>query len=146
MECCYLAHVIYIYLYYQMVVTKHFFFIAYNKGWNGKVKYHSHKWKNRVTQWLNVTEYPVLFIGYENLMKDTYTEVKRMLDFIGYPYSEDDIVCAVKSSNAFHRNHTKEHSNVYSPEQQEFITSIIKDVDASLLKHNIYLYNYDRYH
>ena len=78
-------------------------------------------------------------------MKDTFTELKRMLDFIGYPYSEDDITCAVKSSNTFHRNHTnhtKEHSNVYTPEQQEFVNNIIRDVDAGLLKHNISIYNH----
>ena len=51
-------------------------------------------------------EYPVLIVGYENLMKNTYTELKKMLDFIGYPYSEDDILCTVKSSGEnFHRNH-----------------------------------------
>ena len=91
-------------------------------------------------QWLSITEYPVLFIGYENLMKDTYTELKRMLDFIGHPYSEDDISCAIESSDTFHRHHTTEnYLNVYSPEQQELVINIIKDVNAGLIKHNIYM-------
>ena len=124
------------------MLIKHFVFIAYEEDWNSKVEIFSHKWKRRVTLWLNVIEYPVLFIGYENLVKDTYTELKRMLDFIGYPYSEDDIICAIKSSNAFHRNHTKEQSNIYTPEQQELVTNVIKDVRASLLKHNISIYDY----
>ena len=124
------------------MLIKHFVFIAYEEDWNSKVEIFSYKWKRRVTLWLNVIEYPVLFIGYENLVKDTYTELKRMLDFIGYPYSEDDIICAIKSSNAFHRNHTKEQSNVYTPEQQELVTNVIKDVHASLLKHNISIYDY----
>ena len=121
---------------------KHFIFVAYKKEWNSKVRYFARKWRSRVALWLEVTEYPVLFIGYENLVKDTHTELKRMLDFIGYPYSEEDVICAVKGSNTFRRNHTKEHSNVYTPEQQVFVNNVIKDVDASLRQHNISIYNH----
>ena len=65
-----------------------------------------------------------------------------MLDFIGYPYSENDVLCTVKNSGkSFHRNHTKQHVNPYSSELQEFVLNEIKDIDASLLKHNISLYH-----
>ena len=64
-----------------------------------------------------------------------------MLNFIGYPYSEGDLLCAVKSSEAFHRNHTKKiHQNPYSQSLQGFVLDQIKDIDADLLKHNISLY------
>ena len=116
-------------------------FIANNSAWDAKVKRASHKWKRIVTQWLNVNEFSVLIVGYENLMKDTYNELKRILDFIGYPYSEDDVLCAVKSSDFFHRHHTKKRLNPYSPELQEFVLNEIKDVHASLLKYNISLYH-----
>ena len=93
-------------------------------------------------QWLNVKEFPVLVIGYENLVKDTYTELKRMLDFIGYPYNEDDVLCAVKNSGgSFHRNHTKKRVNPYSPQLQEIVLNQIKKIDAELLEHNISLYH-----
>ena len=102
----------------------------------------SKKWKKKVTFWLNVKEYPVLFVGYENLKNNTYTELKRMLDFIGHPYSDDDILCAVKrAGEGFHRNHTNEHFNPYSPELQDFVLNEIKELDASLQKHNIFLYH-----
>jgi len=76
-------------------------------------------------------------------VKDTYTELKRILDFIGYSYSENDVLCTIKNSDrGFHRNHTsKQHVNPYSPELQEFVLNEIKDIDASLLKHNISLYH-----
>ena len=65
-----------------------------------------------------------------------------MLDFLEYPYSEDDILCTVNySGEAFHRKHTKQQVNPYSPELQEFVLNEIKDIDASLLKHNISLYH-----
>ena len=102
----------------------------------------SDRWANHVKLWLDVKEIPMLIVGYENLMKDTYAELKRMLDFIGYPYSEDDVLCTVKSSGeAFHRNHTKQHLNPYSPELQEFVLDQIKTIDASLLEQNISLYH-----
>ena len=83
----------------------------------------------------------MLIVECENLMSNTYAELKRMLDFIGYPYSEDDILCTVKSTGeGFHRKHTKKHYNPFSPKLQEFVLNKIKEIDASLLKHNISLY------
>ena len=93
-------------------------------------------------QWLNYKQFPVLIVGYENLKKDTYTELKRMLDFIGHPYFEEDVLCTIKnSSEAFHRNHTRRNVRIYSQELQQFVLNEIKQVDATLLKHNISLYH-----
>ena len=88
--------------------------------------------------WLNTAKFPVLAVGYENLMINTYTELKRMLDFVGYPYSEDDVLCAVKSSEAFHRKH-KNDINVFSPELQQLVNNNTKVINEILLKHNISL-------
>ena len=88
--------------------------------------------------WLNEAQFPVLVVGYENLKNNTYTELKRMLDFVEYPYSKNDILCAVKSSEAFHRKHKKD-LHVYSPELQQMVINYIKAVDEILLKHNISL-------
>ena len=103
----------------------------------------STKWKRIVSAWLGEKKYPVLVIGYENLVKNKYAELRKMLDFIEYPYSEDDILCAVKSSGeGFHRSHTKKQYNPFSPEVQDFVlNNVIKSVDALLLKHNISLYH-----
>ena len=114
-------------------------FLVNNVGWNKEVKGKSQEWKVHITQWLKVTEIPVLVVGYENLINNTYTELKRMLDFLGYPYSKDDVLCAIKSPNEnFHRKHTKD-SHVFSPELKQIIISNIKQVNANLLKHNISL-------
>ena len=79
-----------------------------------------------------------MIVGYDNLMNDTYSEIKKMLDFIKYPYTEDDIKCAVNSpAEDFHRNHTKKHPNLYPPDLQNYVLRRIKEIDADLLKHNI---------
>ena len=91
-------------------------------------------------QWLSYTQFPVLIVGYDNLRRDTYAELKRMLDFIGYPYSEEDVLCTVRNSGeAFHRNHTKKDVYSYSSELQNFVLNEIKQVEGGLLKHNISL-------
>ena len=80
----------------------------------------------------------MLVVGYDNLMNDTYTELKRMLDFVEYPYSEDNVLCAVKSSENFHRKHMKD-LQVYSTELQQTVVSVIRQVYQNLLKYNISL-------
>ena len=89
-------------------------------------------------EWLNATKFPVLVVGYENLMINTYTELKRMLDFLEHPYSKDDVLCAVKSGEAFHRKRKKD-IHAFSPELRRIVNSNIKVVNESLLKHNISL-------
>ena len=106
------------------------------------MKQEAHNWRTAVTQWLNYNEFPVLIVGYENLKKDTYTELKKILDFIGHPYTEDDLVCAVKNSgDSFHRKHTRKDLHPFSAELQKAVLDEIKQVDAGLLKHNISVYH-----
>ena len=121
----------------------YFIILANNTGWANSVKKISTKWKRLVSDWVSTKRYPVLVVGYDNLVKNTRAELRKMLDFIGYPYSEDDILCTVKSSGeGFHRSHTKKQYNPFSPEVQDFVLNhVIKDVDALLLKHNISLYH-----
>lgn len=65
-----------------------------------------------------------------------------MLDFLEYPYSEDDVLCAVKNSGeTFHRKHTRKEVHPYSTELQNFVLNEIKQVDTALLKQNISLYH-----
>ena len=121
-------------------VTRNFFFADNNSKWESYVKNQSLAWKNEVKQWLSNKQYPILIVGYENLQRNTHKELKKMLDFLGRPYTEDDILCAVKSSEDFHRKHTKKDVHPYSPELQKFVRNEIEQVDAALLIHNISLY------
>ena len=123
------------------VLANYFSLLVNDSAWESWVKEKSDKWKKQVKQWLLYREVPVLIVGYDNLMNDTYSELKKMLDFIGYPYTEDDIKCAVKSpAEDFHRNHTKKHPNLYPPDLQNYVLNRIKEIDADLRKHNISIY------
>ena len=94
-------------------------------------------------QWLNYKQVPVHIVGYENLLKDTCTELKKMLDFLQYPYTDKDVLCTVKhAGETFHRNHAKKDLQPFSQKLQKFVLNEIKQVDAALLKHNISLYHH----
>ena len=122
---------------------KVFFFIIIdnNSKWVSYVKTKSVAWKKEVKEWLNSKQYPILIVGYENLQRNTSKELKKILDFLGHPYTDDDILCAVKSSEDFHRKHVKKNVHPYSPELQKFVLNEIKQVNAALLTHNISLYH-----
>jgi len=79
-------------------------------------------------------------IGYENLVKNTSAELKKILDFLKHPYTEDDTQCAVKNSLLFHRKHTRT-VNPYNPELEKIVLGQIKKVDQRLQKHSIYIYH-----
>ena len=114
-------------------------FVVNNSAWYREVRRRCLEWKTHVTKWLKVTKVPVLVVGFENLKNDTYTELKRMLDFLEYPYSEDNVLCAIKSpSENFHRKHQKDQ-DVFSSELQKIIVNDIKQINANLQKHNISL-------
>jgi len=100
----------------------------------------SRGWEISVQEWLIEKNIPVLMIGYENLMKNTSAELKKMLDFLKHPYTEDDVQCAVNNSSLFHRKHTRT-INPYNPTMEKFVLDEIKKVDKRLQKHNIYLYH-----
>ena len=112
-----------------------------NPTWNNQVRKQAREWRIQVMQWLNYKQLPVLFVGYNNLKKNTYAELKRILDFLGYPYTEESLLCTVKTGETFHRNHTRKNLKPFSPELQQFVLNEIKQVDAGLLKHNISLYH-----
>ena len=120
-----------------------FSYIDNNPAWESHVKKQAGTWKSEVMQWLNYKQVPVHIVGYENLVKDTYTELKKILDFLEYPYTKKDVLCTVKhAGETFHRNHVKKDLQPFSQELQKFVLNEIKQVDAALLKHNISLYHH----
>ena len=116
-----------------------FLYQGNTSDWIAMVKVESHIWRETNEEWLSVTNIPVLMIGYENLVKNTNAELRKMLDFLKHPYTEDDIQCAVNNAALFHRNHTR-RVNPYNPEVENFVLNEIKKIDQRLQKHGIYVY------
>jgi len=113
-----------------------------DEEWNTTVRKLATKWLQHVLTWLTTRGIPTLVVEYDDLKMDTYGELKRMLDFIGYPYTEDNILCAIKQtlSNSFHRNHTKQFDS-YSPVMRQFVNEVILQLSTALEKNSISLHH-----
>jgi len=80
---------------------------------------------------------PTVVVQYERLSTNLYTELKKMLDFLGVSYTESDIQCAIKSTTeTFHRKHNKQFYP-YTPEQRQVVLQEIQNVSEILHKYNI---------
>ena len=86
---------------------------------------------------VNVSEgNPVLLVKYEDLKKDPYQEVERMLTFLDMKV-KDDVKDRLKNGfHTFHRNHTYTFDH-YTVEQKIYMNEVINRVSKQLQYHNI---------
>ena len=76
--------------------------------------------------------HPVLVIRYEDLKTDTSNSLRRMLDFLQVPYTEQKLQEVITQGfRDFKRKHYEEFDH-YTPEQREFIRTVIKDTQSVL--------------
>jgi len=99
-------------------------------------------WLHHVTNCLQPQiKLPMLIVKFENLKSNLFSELKRMLDFLEVPYTDEDIECTVNSkSDSFHRSHHDRSYDPYSPQQRQSIFKVIKEANVVLNKFGV---NYD---
>ena len=94
-------------------------------------------WGYHIRRYLGSRKTPLLVVKYENLLTDLHTELKRIMEFLDFLYTEDDLQCTIKSTiEGFHRK----HSNVtdrYTPEQRRQVLAQINLVNKVLHHYNI---------
>jgi len=110
--------------------------------WQERVKSMKSGWLRHITACLHKQfNLPMLVVKYENLKSNLYMELKRMLDFLEVPYTDQDIECTVNSNiESFHRKHHNKFSDPYSPKQRKSILDKVKEANLIL---NNYDVNYD---
>ena len=75
-------------------------------------------------------------MSYEDIKADTLREVKRMLEFLKFPYKESELVERLATEfNDFHRvsHPTFDH---YTAEQREYVRAKVKETVQLLKKWN----------
>ena len=100
-----------------------------NKAWQDFIISQTRRWKTMIKNWLvRSLEHPVLVVKYESLKRNTATQVKRMLDFLGVIYdSEVDVEKVLNDrTQTFHRKHGADF-NHYTPSQKSYIKSTVKE-------------------
>ena len=79
----------------------------------------------------------MLVVQYEKLKKDTVGGVKRMLDFLGFGYSQEEIGKRLKEGyTTFYRNHRDEFEH-FTPPQRAFLTNMVNETIQMLNECNV---------
>ena len=89
------------------------FFAGNNTEWDKFVTGRIEVWQKYFSNWiLNSESRPVLVVKFEDLKTDLIGQVKRMLDFLKFPYMEDELRSTLAEGfNKFRRAHGAENSH-----------------------------------
>ena len=94
-------------------------------------------WGDHIRKHLGSKKTPLLVVKYENLLADLHTELKRIMEFLNFPYTEDDLQCTINSAmEGFHRKHDN-ITDRYTPEQRRLVLTQIKLANEVLHHYNI---------
>jgi len=108
------------------------------EAWDNAVKIYSSIWQAHIKKFLASLKTPTLVVKYENLITDLHTELKRMMEFLKFPYTEDDLQCTINSTiEGFHRKHNKNITDPYTPDLRKFVMAQINLAKNILHQYNI---------
>ena len=114
------------------------FIFLLDKRWISKALQLSKKWQQHIQQYLGSKISPTLVVKYEDLITDLYTQLKRMMEFMKFPYTEEDLQCTINSSmERFHRKHRKNMSDPYPAKLKNFVKSQIEMANNVLRAYKI---------
>ena len=108
----------------------------------GKVclHYNAVLWQETLVGWLvHNHNHRVLVVKYEDLLTNTDSEVMKMLDFLGYPYSGSTVSGKLKQDyNEFHRRNSNTTSfDHFTVKQVAFVDKDIKNTLQILRSHRL---------
>ena len=107
--------------------------IAVDKDWNDFIQKYLKQWKIRLDNWVfNNHDHPVHVVSYEDLQRDAVGEVEKILDFLKFSYTHDDLVERLKQDySAFQRPHSHDTDfQHFSPEQKQYLEAALLNVVA----------------
>ena len=112
-------------------------FAGNNCEWDDHVTRKIEGWQKYFSNWvLNNESRPVLVVKFEDIKTDLIGQVKRMLDFLKYPYMEDELRSRLAEGfDAFRRAHSKEKFEHFTPKQQKLVRSFVLDTIKMLQDH-----------
>ena len=100
---------------------------------------------NQTSKWMLMMEHyiidpgdhPVLVIRFEDLKRDAVTEIKKMLDFLEFPYSEVKLEERLREGYAqFLRGHD-DHFEHYTKEQTAHVNEAIRRIIKRLRENDV---------
>ena len=112
-------------------------------------KGYTKRWKERTINWVfNNRNHPVHVVSYEDLQRDTVREVEKILDFLKFSYTHDDLVERLKQD---YSDFQRPHSHVtdfqhFSPEQKDYLRNTLMDmIELAKRAGKMDLFRFDEY-
>lgn len=88
----------------------------------------AYRWKEMIDNWIiqSKPQHPVLVVRYEDVKTKPISEVKHILDFLHFPYEEEELHIRLSEGHgSFQRKHTEDFDH-YTSTQQKFVKSVIR--------------------
>ena len=116
-------------------VQCHCFSTGENEEWNKFVSYKARWWKDLIDNWY-ISGHPALVVKYNDLKSNALREIKRMLDFLNFPYTDEEVSKKMaKTFDTFHRSSHAEFEH-YTPEQRANINRVLQETVELLKEQN----------
>jgi len=94
------------------------------------------KFLKTVEIWLD-GHIPVIVVRYEDLLRDTKTQLRRMLDFLEFPYTEERLDCVINHQvQTFHRKHSH-NFDPFSPALHQKFSQVMNEAEPLLNKYDV---------
>ena len=106
-----------------------------NPEWSKFVRHKAQFWYEYFTSWF-FTGHPTLLVYYDDLKANTLKEVKRMLDFLNFPYSDEVVASRLAASfDKFHRTQHPQFEH-FTSQQRTYIEDKLRKSIELLRKNN----------
>ncbi|KAK2845804.1 hypothetical protein Q7C36_010658 [Tachysurus vachellii] len=108
------------------------------KEWPEFVKNYAPWWASHTLDWLQYGK-NVHLVHFEELKQDLFSQLKRMVVFLGLEVSEDRLLCVVaqKDGNFKRSGLRKLEYDPYTPEMRQKIDDLVRSVDLALKLRNL---------
>lgn len=115
------------------------FFLKGNyTSWRKFVNYNAREFPRLIHYWLEqVGISSVLVIKYEDMLTSLTTQLRRMLDFLQVPYSDDDIDCVINNKLESYHRKKGELIDHYIPADRQLVLDNLMSVENLLNKYNV---------
>ncbi|XP_061865858.1 sialate:O-sulfotransferase 2 isoform X2 [Colius striatus] len=110
----------------------------YNKEWPEFVANYAPWWATHALDWLRYGR-NVLVVHFEDLKRDLYVQLQRMVGLLGIRACQDRLLCveSQKDGNFKRSGLRKLEYDPYTPEMRRLISGYIRSVDAALKLRNL---------
>ena len=82
-----------------IIMTVYYTLLGKNENWEKFIKFYLPQWGDYFPLWLPVNrshDHPIHVVKFEDLKSNTSLEVGRLLNFLGFPYNEEELSKTLK--------------------------------------------------